>query len=316
MKLRIGILVAAAVSLAAICAIGAEKPNFTLVTLGNGAFAAIANEGGRAGGNAGFFVGDNAVAVIDTFEDPVVAQELLAKIHEITKLPVRFVVNTHYHLDHVNGNDVFIAAGALVFAQRNVRLWIRTENLHLVGGESASPKLQARIESLPLPDVVYDKGVDLNVGRTVNVRVYEGHTGGDSVVIVPSAGVIYCGDLLWKDHFPNLIDASTDKWIETLKELQSKYGAYTFIPGHGGVASRADAAEFQNYLTDLRAAIQKARAEGNSGDALVKIVLPQMMAKYGKWGWSKGFGPLNITETAEELAGTKRIPSVGPPPQD
>lgn len=290
--------------------IAADKPDFTLVTLGNGAFAAIANEGGRAGGNAGFVIGDDGVAVIDTFEDPAAAEELLAKIRELTKLPIKFVVNTHYHLDHVNGNDVFSQAGAIVFAQHNVRYWIRTENLNLVGGDSASPKLKARIESLTLPDVIYDTGVDLYLGRVLQVRVYEGHTGGDSVVVVPSAHVVYCGDLLWKDHFPNLIDASTDKWIETLKEFQSKYGHYTLVPGHGGVATAADAGQFENYLTDLRAAIQRGRANGLSGDALVKSVLPQMLEKYGKWGWSKNFAPLNIKETEEELAGTKKIPQV------
>lgn len=243
--MRMALAAAVLLSMAAIVNVAADKPDFTLVTLGNGAFAAIAAEGGRAGGNAGFVIGDDGVAVIDTFEDPAAAQELLAKIREITKLPVKFVVNTHYHLDHVNGNDVFSQAGAIVFAQRNVRSWIRTENLNLVGGDSASPKLKARIESLPLPDVVYDTGVDLYLGRILQVRVYEGHTGGDSVVIVPSAHVVYCGDLLWKDHFPNLIDASTDNWIETLKEFQSKYGRYTLIPGHGGVATAADAAAFQ-----------------------------------------------------------------------
>ncbi|HKS82836.1 MAG TPA: MBL fold metallo-hydrolase [Candidatus Acidoferrales bacterium] len=290
--------------------IAADKPDFTLVTLGNGAFVAIANEGGRAGGNAGFVIGDDGVAVIDTFEDPAAAEELLAKIRELTKLPIKFVVNTHYHLDHVNGNDVFSQAGAIVFAQRNVRYWIRTENLNLVGGDSASPKLKARIESLPLPDVAYDTGVDLYLGRVLQVRVYEGHTGGDSVVVVPSAQVVYCGDLLWKDHFPNLIDASTDKWIETLKEFQSKYAHYTLVPGHGGIATAADAGQFENYLTDLRAAIQRGRANGLSGDALVKGVLPQMLEKYGKWGWSKDYAPLNIKETEEELAGTKKIPQV------
>jgi cyclase len=314
-RFRSGLLAGAIAVAAVVCVVSAfaavDKPDFTLVTLGNGAFAAIANEGGRAGGNAGFVIGDNGVAVIDTFEDPAVAQALLAKIRENTKLPIKYVVNTHYHLDHVNGNDVFAAAGAIIFAQRNVRLWIRTENLNLVGGDAASPKMQARIESLPLPDVVYDEGVDLYLGRVLNVRVYEGHTGGDSVVVVPSAGVAYCGDLLWKDHFPNLIDASTDKWIETLKAIQTKYARYTLIPGHGGVATAADVATFENYLTDLRAAVQKAQAAGDSGNALVKAVLPQMLEKYGKWEWSKDFGPLNITETAEELAGTKKIPQPG-----
>lgn len=293
----------------------AEPVNFTLVPLGNGVWAAIAKEGGKAGGNAGFVVGDNAVAVIDTFEDSAAAQELLATIRGITKLPIKFVVNTHYHLDHVNGNDVFAAAGATIFAQRNVSSWIRTENLHLFG-EHISPAMKARIESLALPDVDYDDGVDLHLGRTLQVRYFPGHTGSDSVVIVSGANIVFCGDLLWKDHFPNLIDASTDKWIETLSAFQAQFGTSTLVPGHGGVAGADDVAAFKSYLTDLRSAIKKAQADGKSGDALVDAVQPTLLSKYGKWGWSKDFVRSNILQTAAELAGSKRIPQVQPEKQE
>jgi cyclase len=285
-----------------------DSANYTLVTLGNGVWAAIAKEGGKAGGNAGFVVGDNGVAVIDTFEDPAVAEELLANIRTITKLPIKFVVNTHYHFDHVNGNDVFAAAGAVVFAHRNVRSWIRTENLRLFG-EHLSPAMKARIESLPLPDVDYDDGVDLHLGRELQVRYYPGHTGGDSIVMVSGANIVFCGDLLWKDHFPNLIDASTDKWINTLEAFQAKYGSYRLVPGHGGVAGAEDLAAFKNYLADLRASVKKSQADGKSGDALVQDVLPGLLSKYGKWGWSKNFARTNILQTADELAGTKRVPA-------
>jgi cyclase len=288
---------------------GSDSSNFALVTLGNGVWAAIAKEGGKAGGNAGFVVGDDGVAVIDTFEDPAAAVELLAKIREITKLPIKFVVNTHYHLDHVNGNDVFAGAGAIVLAQRNVGLWIRTENLHLFG-EHIPPALKARIESLPLPDVTYDEGVDLHLGRDLQVRYYPGHTGGDSIVVVSGAGIVFCGDLLWKDHFPNLIDASTGQWISTLEKFQANYGSFTLIPGHGDIARAEDLAAFKNYLIDLRATVQKAMADGKSGDALVDAVRPGLLSKYGKWAWSEDFARSNILQTAEEIAGTKRVPTV------
>jgi glyoxylase-like metal-dependent hydrolase (beta-lactamase superfamily II) len=170
--------------------------------------------------------------------------------------------------------------------------------------------MKARIESLPLPDVDYDDGVELHLGRELQVRYYPGHTGGDSIVVVSGAGVVFCGDLLWKDHFPNLIDASTDKWIATLGAFQEKFGSYKLVPGHGGVAGAEDLAAFKNYLTDLRVAVKKAQADGKSGDALVQTVQPELLAKYGKWGWSKDFARSNILQTAEELAGTKRIPQV------
>jgi len=290
---------------------GTESANFALVPLGNGVWAAIAKDGGKAGGNAGFVVGDNGVAVIDTFEDPAAAEELLATIRGITKLPIKFVVNTHYHFDHVNGNDVFEAAGATIFAHRNVSAWIRTENVRLFG-EHITPAIKARIESLPFTDVTYDDGVDLHLGRTLEVRYFPGHTGGDSIVIVSGGGVVFCGDLLWKDHFPNLIDASTDKWIATLTTFQEKFGSYKLVPGHGGVASPEDVTAFKGYLTDLRAAVAKAQSDGKSGDALVEAVQPGLLSKYEKWGWSKSFARTNILQTADELAGKKRIPQAPP----
>ena len=123
---------------------------------------------------------------------------------------------------------------------------------------------------------------------------------------------MFCGDLLWKDHFPNLIDASTDKWIATLTTFQEKFGSYKLVPGHGGVASPEDVTAFKGYLTDLRAAVAKAQSDGKSGDALVEAVQPGLLSKYEKWGWSKSFARTNILQTADELAGKKRIPQAPP----
>jgi len=89
----------------------APKPDaalpFTLKPLGHGIYAAIDNAKGESGANAGFVVGDDGVAVIDTFENEPAAQALLGEIRMVSKLPIKFVVNTHYHLDHVAGNAVF-----------------------------------------------------------------------------------------------------------------------------------------------------------------------------------------------------------------
>ena len=285
----------------------APAPDFKLEKLSDGVWAAIGSDGGKAGANAGFVVGEDGVAVVDTFEEPGTAKELLTEIRKITPLPIRFVVNTHYHLDHVNGNDVFAAAGATILAQRNVRDWMRTENLKW-WGDKIKPEVKARVESLKLPDVVYDSGVDLYLGsRKLEVRSYPGHTGGDSIVYVHDAGVVFCGDLFWKEHIPNMIDATSDAWIKTLDELVGS-GAGKFVPGHGEPGTSLDVRAFQKYLVDLRAAVGNARQEGKSGDALVQAVLPELQGKYGSWGFFKEFAKSNIQQTAEELAGTKRRP--------
>lgn len=285
-----------------------EAPDFTLRKVGDGVWAVIARDYGKAFANAGFVVGDNGVAVIDTLQDPEAARALLAEIRKITQLPIRYVVNTHYHIDHVNGNDVFAGAGAMIVAHRNVRTWMRSENLKF-WPDPAPADVKARVQSLTLPDLVYDDGVDLFLGRrTLQVRYYPGHTGGDSAVIVPDAKVMFCGDLLWKEHFPNLIDATTESWIRTLAELLGRYGSDTFVPGHGELATAEDVATFRQYLVELRAAISRAQAAGKSGDALVEAVLPDLQTKYGKWAFFDDYARDDIRQTAEELSGHKKIP--------
>ena len=286
----------------------AAKPDFQLQKIGPNVWAAIVDDEGKAGGNAGFVVGDDGVAVIDTFQDPEPTRALVAEIHKITKLPIRFAINTHYHLDHVNGNDVLAAAGAVIVAHRNVRAWTRTENVKMLD-PPVTPEKKARVASLTLPNVVYDDHLDLYLGsRRISVRYYPGHTGGDSIVSVPDAKVVFCGDMLWKDHVPNLIDASTGAWVATLDALPKDYGASTWVPGHGGVADLKDLQTFRKYLADLRAAVAKEQAAGKSGDALVKAILPDLKTKYGKWGFFNDYAGIGIEQTAQELAGKKKLP--------
>src|ERR1051326_2995632 len=122
-------ILACAVLVFSLFAFCAETPDFTVKKIGEGIYAAIGADGGKAGSNAGFVVGSNGVVVIDTFEGMEPARALLAEIRKITKLPIRFVVNTHYHLDHTGGNAVFSEAGATILAHKNLRAWLRTENL-------------------------------------------------------------------------------------------------------------------------------------------------------------------------------------------
>lgn len=283
-------------------------PDFRLQKIGTGIWAAIVNDAGLAGGNAGFVIGDDGVLVIDTFQDPRPARALLAEIRKLTPLPIRFVVNTHYHLDHVNGNDVFAAAGATIVAHRNVRAWMRTENIKMLD-PPVTPDKKARVQSLTLPTVVHDSHVDLYVGsRRINVRYYPGHTGGDSVVSIPDAHVVFCGDMLWKEHIPNLIDASTKAWVESLDAMQKDYGPSTWVPGHGGIANAQDVLTFRNYLADLRDAVRREQAAGKSSDALVPALLPGLKSNYGNWGFFSDYAADDVKQIAQELSGTKRLP--------
>jgi glyoxylase-like metal-dependent hydrolase (beta-lactamase superfamily II) len=248
------------------------------------------------------------VVVVDTFVDVAPARDLLAEIRKITDLPIRFVVNTHYHLDHTGGNAVFAKEGATILGQRNLRGWLRTENLKFFGA-TPKPEDKARVEALVLPDETYTDAVDIYLGpRKVEVRYMLGHTGGDSVVFVPDANVVFAGDLIWQKHLPNLVDATTDAWVKTLEMLLADHPTATFVSGHGDVATAADVRDFHDYLVALREAVAKAQAAGKSGQDLQDAVLPQLKEKYGDWGFFNGFAVRNIPQTAAELKGEKKVP--------
>ena len=288
---------------------------FTLKEVDRNIWAAI-DINGHAGSNAGFVIGDDSVAVIDTLEYPQAARALLAQIRTKTSLPIKFVINTHHHIDHVAGNRLFNDSGAVVMAQRNVRAWINTENLKFFGGANAKPEQKAMVEALFAPEVVYDQGVTLYLGKReveVDVRVFPGHTGGDSVVAIrddEGHDVVFCGDLFWRHSLPNLIDATTATWVETLGELPkwAPRPGTVFVSGHGDVGNAEDLAAFRGYLVDLRAMVAGPVKEGKSGDALVAAVMPGLTEKYGEWGIFKHFATRNILDVAAEMHGDKKVP--------
>ncbi|HEX8838667.1 MAG TPA: MBL fold metallo-hydrolase [Candidatus Acidoferrum sp.] len=289
----------------------ADSADFTVKKIADGVYAAISPDRSKAGSNSGFIVGSNGVAVVDTFLSVEIAKELLAEIRRVTNLPIRYVINTHYHLDHTGGNAVFAEVGATILAHRNVRTWLHSENLKFFGTDP-KPEDKARVEALVLPDVVYSDGVDLYLGsRLLQVRYMPGHTGGDSVVLVPDANAVFAGDLVWQKHLPNLIDASTQPWIQTLDMLVAEHPTATFVSGHGDLASAADVRDFREYLSVLRSDIAKAQNDGKSSQALVESVAAELKEKYGQWGFFNNFVSRNIQQTADELAGKKRIPAAG-----
>jgi cyclase len=304
-------LLISALALFAAAAIAADTPApFTLHEVAPGVWAAIDNpaaKAARAGANAGFVIGTDGVLVVDTFENPDAAKELLNQIRQKTNLPIRFVVNTHYHLDHVAGNNIFIDAGATVLAQQNVRAWERTENKKFFGAKITDEQ-KNMVESLGLPSITYADGVTLYLGtRQVIVRSFPGHTGGDSAVFVPDANVVFCGDLFWNHTLPNLIDASTKPWIETLDAGIQHHPDAIFVPGHGEVGHIQDVRDFRDFLSDLRNDVGRAQADGKIDDALTEAVLPEIQQKYGKWDFI-GFAKPDIHYTDLELRGQKRIP--------
>ena len=251
-------------------------------------------------------VGPDAVIVVDAFATPEAAEELSAAIRRLTPAPVRWVVNTHYHLDHVGGDRVFLKQGAVILAHENARAWVRTENLKW--REEIKPEEKAMLAGLALPDVTYRDGLTVWLKeRRIEVFTRPGHTGGDSLVFFPAGNVVFTGDLFWKNTVPNLVDADTREWIRTLDGLLADHPASRFVPGHGEPGSALDVRFFRDYLVGLRSTVERALAEGKSGRALTEAVLPLLRKRWASWTWFDQFAEKNIEQTEQEFTGAKRF---------
>jgi cyclase len=280
--------------------------HFRLVSLGSGAYAAIATAGDRAAvGNAGFVVGSDAVLVVDAFATEEAAAELLAQIRRTTPLPVRWVVDTHYHYDHLGGNGVFRRAGAVVVAHENVRRWERTENLKWRKELTAADR--AMRDALVLPDVTHRGRMTLWLGgRPAEVLFRPGHSGSDSIVRVSGAegDVVFAGDLFWNATVPNLIDADTAAWVGTLEGFLRDQPSAMFVPGHGEPGRALAVRFFHDYLAALRQSVAHGIEQHLAGDALSEATLAVLKPRFGAWTWFDQFAASNVAQTEQEMRGT------------
>jgi cyclase len=302
---------AAALAFAAAAPVPAQPAlPFVLKQVGPGVYAAIDGPEHKAGSNAGFVIGDDGVLVVDAFFNQPAARALVGEIHRLTPKPIRFLVNTHYHVDHTGGDQTLRDAGAVIIAHRNVRGWVRVNNVNLLG-DRITPAMRAQIEALPLPDLTTDKDLTVWLGsRKVVVRTVLGHTGGDLTVFVPDAKVLFTGDMLWRKIPPNLIDGSVRQWLATDADFERMADAahVTFVPGHGDVATLGDVNDFRAYLIDLRRLVAEGRRAGLKGDALAQSIAPKLRALHPDWTISDRALAFEVRYMDAELAGTKKRP--------
>jgi glyoxylase-like metal-dependent hydrolase (beta-lactamase superfamily II) len=208
--------------------------------------------------NAGFFVTEEGVVVVDALGSPALAQELLREIHRVTPQALRYVVVTHYHADHIYGLQTLVQAGAKVIGHASAREYLNSD--------TAQRRLEAsRIDLAPWIDattrlVPADQWLDTPETRFrlgsmdfVVDHVGPAHTPEDVVVFVPQIGVLFAGDLFFQGRIPFVGQADSRLWIQALNRLM-KYQPKIVIPGHGPASTNpmVDMTMTRDYLLYLR----------------------------------------------------------------
>jgi len=188
--------------------------------------------------NIGLVLGGEGVLVVDTRASTVQAHELVEDLRRVTALPVRWVVDTHWHWDHTFGNSVFATAPVWAHTECRRVLAARGEEAKLEVADKVEPERRDEILSVQirLPDQVFDveEVIDLG-GRSVTLRHHGlGHTEGDITVTVDGTGVRFAGDLLEQGAPPSFGDGYPISWPATLERVIVD-GIATYVPGHGDV---------------------------------------------------------------------------------
>jgi len=213
----------------------------------------IAGANGFAGGNVGVSVGADGVFIIDDQLTPM-TPKLKAALAALSKKPVRFVVNTHWHTDHTGGNVGMAGDGAVILAQDNTRKRLSVDQVReFMGKKLSMPALPPA--ALPVITFAEDVTLHLNGDDIHVVHMPPAHTDGDAIVHFTKANVIHTGDVV-VDTYP-VIDAEAGGQIDGLLAAADKILALTndqtkIIPGHGPVMTRADVAAFRDMTKTVR----------------------------------------------------------------
>ncbi len=231
--------------------------------------------------NAAFVVTPDGVVVIDALGSPTLAQELIAAIRQVTTQPVRYVIVTHYHADHVYGLQAFKALGATVIAHRTGQAYLNSDTAQLrlaASREELFPWIDEHTR-LVTADRWLDADTVLAVGGE-NFHIHHvgpAHTPEDLVVHAERAGVMFAGDLVFRGRIPFVGQADSRQWIASLGRLIGLEPRIV-VPGHGPISldPLADLQLTRDYLVHLRKTMAEAAAN-----------LEPFEEAYAKADWSR-----------------------------
>ena len=241
-----------------------------------------------AGGNIGVSLGDDGTLLIDDQFAPLTAK-IQAAVRGLTSQSVKYLINTHWHGDHVGGNENFGNAGVLILAHDNVRARMSVEQVMPKFNQKVPPSPKVALPVVTFPDTV---SVHVNGEDIVAFHVRNAHTDGDVMVKFTKANVVHAGDVYVRYGYPFIDDASGGSFLGILagtERLLKVTNAETkYIPGHGNLATRADVEAYHKMLVTIRDRVHAAIKAKTSLKALVAAKpLADLDGEYGKSGFVK-----------------------------
>jgi quinoprotein relay system zinc metallohydrolase 2 len=251
--------------------------------------------------NASFVVGDEAVAVIDTSGSEVMGEELREAIRAVTDKPIKYVINTHMHPDHVFGNAAFKQDNPTYVGHYKLARALGTRaDSYITASKEMMGETVFEGSEIILPTMGIKEPTTLDLGdrKLLLEPMPTAHTDNDLIVTDLKTNTMFLGDLLFSHHIPT-IDGSIKGWLAVLDEL-SKRKADRVVPGHGPASMefpQALAPE-RRYLTTVEKDVRQQIAEGKTLSEATKTA---GFSEKDKWKLFDQYHVRNVTAAFAEL---------------
>ncbi len=259
--------------------------------------------------NTGVIVGDDAVMVIDTQATPVMAQDVIRRIREVTDKPIKYVVLSHYHAVRVLGASAY-QPEHIIASQDTYDLIVERGEQDKASEIGRFPRLFRAVESVPpgltWPTITFTGKMTIWLGK-LEVQLLQlgrGHTKGDTVAWLPQERILFSGDLVEFDATPYAGDAYFRDWPQTLDKLAA-LNPEKLVPGRGAALTtpeqvQAGLSGTKAFISDVYASVCEGVAAGKDLHTVYQETYARLKPKYGHWVIFDHCMPFDVTRCYDE----------------
>jgi glyoxylase-like metal-dependent hydrolase (beta-lactamase superfamily II) len=258
--------------------------------------------------NTGIVVGDDAVLVADTQATPVMAQDVIRRIREVTDKPIKYVLLTHYHAVRVLGATGY-KPQQIIASQDTYDLIVERGEADMKSEIERFPRLFQAVESVPgltWPTLTFKGEMTLWLGK-LEVKIMQlgrGHTKGDTVLWLPQQKIMFSGDLVEFGATPYAGDAYFKDWPKTLDAIAA-LKPEKLVPGRGAALMtpqqvKAGLDGTRAFVSELYASVKQGAAAGKDLRDVYKQTFAQLKPKYGQWVIFDHCMPFDVTRAYDE----------------
>ena len=265
--------------------------------------------------NTGVIIGDEAVMVVDTQATPGMAQDVIRRIREVTKLPIRHVLLSHYHAVRVLGASAYFNEGAeqIVASRDTYDLIVERGEQDKASEIGRFPRLFRNVETVPpgltWPTMTFSGSMSIWLGK-LEVKIAQvgrGHTKGDTIAYLEDQKICFAGDLVESQSTAYAGDCYFRDWPTTLDRL-AEFGFEKLVPGRGAALENAGdvkraIASTRAFISDVYTRVNNGLAQGKSLNAIYKDTVAALRPTYGHWVIFDHCMPFDVTRAYDEATG-------------